>query len=270
MATALQVIARFAPLLGLLPSTLERQLRAQRLAGQLPTGRPGGGRFSAHFEAQHFSNVILGLAGPEPSDAPDAAAALRTMLRQRQEEDVLREALPTLEDMMADWFGDIAEAHRRGGQDWVRVANIFQHSEMSLCLKPRQVVICRRLPGSPEVVVSYASEEPTHALSRVTVLHGSLMLVAGELLADSLEQIKAIAAMASTQPVSTAAEQESAGNLLPEVPAPSRDQPRASGTDRSSSTPDGIRMEREFQARPVTLTDTGSDNGCQMTTMLMT
>ena len=79
MATALQVIGRLAALLGLLPSTLERQLRAQRLAGQLPTGRPGGGRVSAHFEAQHFANVILGLAGAEPSDAPDAAVALRAM-----------------------------------------------------------------------------------------------------------------------------------------------------------------------------------------------
>jgi hypothetical protein len=272
MATALQVIGRLAPLLGLLPTTLERQLRAQRLAGQLPTGRPGGGKFSAHFEAQHFANVILGLAGSEPSDAPDAAAALRTMLRTGQPEDVLREALPTFEDQIADWLGDIAEAHRHRRRDWVRFANIFQHWEMSLCLKPRQAVISRRLPGSPEVVIRYASEDATHALSRVTVLHGSLMLAAGELLADSLEQIKANAASQplSTQPAMAGAEQENAGGLLQEAPGVTRDQPRENGTDRSSNTPDGIRGNREFQAGPVTLTETGSDDRCQTIPMLMT
>src|SRR5215469_10151743 len=101
MATGLQVIGILAPLLGLLPSTLERQFRAQRLAGQLPTGRPGGGRFSAHFETQHFVNLILGLAGPEPSAAP--AAALRVMRLQTTMNPPpnVPPSLPTLEDQLA-------------------------------------------------------------------------------------------------------------------------------------------------------------------------
>jgi hypothetical protein len=273
MATGLQVIGRLAPLLGLLPSTLERQLRAQRLARQLPTGRPGGGKFSAHFEAQHFVNVILGLAGPEPSDAPAAAAALRLMPLQTAKNPPpgVPPPLPALEDQLADWLAVIAEAYRRGGKDLRAIVATFQDWELSLCLNPRRAVI--QTDVSKQRVILYAIEDAPFALRRVTVLHGNLMLAAGELLADSFEQINAIAAMqllSSTQPAQAGAGQKSAGNLRPEAPAPFGDQPRTHGTDRTSNTQDGIHVEREFQARPVTLTETGSDDRCQTTTMLMT
>ena len=278
MATGLQVIARLAPLLGLLSSTLERQLRAQRLAGQLPTGRPGGGKFSAHFEAQHFANIILGLAGSEPSDAPAAAVELlrlMPLLNTVNPPTGVPQPLPALEDQLADWLASIAEAYRRGGQDQRDIVATFRSWEISLCLNPRRAEILTDVAKQRWIV--YASGDSPLAplaLRRVTVLHGELMLAAGELLADSLEQIKAIAAMQplSTQPTSAGAkqEQEDAGNLLQEAPAPFRDQPRTNGTDRSSNTPDGIRRDREFQARPVALTETGSDDRCQTTTMLMT
>src|SRR4051794_30834244 len=108
MATGSQVIERLAPLTGLLPTTLERQLRAQRQAGQLPTGGPGGGRSAAHFEAQHLAAVLSGLAGPMPSDAPDAAAALGTMPyrgSQNPPADV-PPPLSTFEDQLAHWISD--------------------------------------------------------------------------------------------------------------------------------------------------------------------
>ncbi len=275
MATALQVIGRLAALLGLLPSTLERQLRAQRLAGQLPTGRPGGGRVSAHFEAQHFANVILGLAGAEPSDAPDAAVALRAMSLQDDWNPPpgATVLLPTLEDQLAEWLDVIAEAYRRGGQAWDMVAATLAQWEMSLCLRPRQAVIAIGLVGDPtQRVISYGAgddEARAAALRRVTVLHGELMLAAGELLADSTEQIKAIAAI-QPQPAKAGAEQEkeNAGCLRQEAPAPLHDQPRANGTDRSSNTPDGSRVERALQAPaghpPI---ETGRDQ-CPMPTMM--
>src|SRR5215472_12683491 len=142
MATGLQVITRFAPLLGFLPSTLERQLRAQRLAGQLPTGRPGGGKFSAHFEAHHLINVILGLAGSEPSGAPTAAVELLSPLPCESTVNPppgVPPSLPTLEDQLENWISAIALAYRRGGQDLRDVIATFQSWDMSLCLNPRRV-----------------------------------------------------------------------------------------------------------------------------------
>lgn len=266
MATGLQVIGRFAPLLGLLPSTLERQLRAQRLAGQLPTGKPGGGRFSAHFGAGHLANVILGLAGPEPSDAPAAVEALRLMPFQPDFSTVpanMPQPLPTFEDQMAYGIGAMAEACRLGGMAHVGKAAAYRTIQLSLCLNPRQAVIAFGPPDPKQVVICYAIGDAPLELWRVTILRGSLLVAAGELLADTIEQTKA-------QPAKAGAEQVSAGNLRQEAPAPFGDQPRANGTDRSSNTPDGIHVDREFQARPVAPATTGSDEPCQTPMMLMT
>jgi hypothetical protein len=271
MATALQVIGRFSPLLGLLPSTLERQLRAQRLAGQVPTGRPGGGRFSAHFEAQHFINVILGLAGLEPSGAPAAAALLLSPLPRQSTVNPppgVPPPLPTLEDQLENWISAIAAAYRCGGQALRDVIATFQTWDMSLCLAPRRVLIQQ---VDPWRLIVYGREDSKAALRRVTVIHGSLMLAAGELLAASHEQIEALVAkVSSTQPATAGAERENAEGLLQEAPGVLRDQPRANGTDQSCNALDGIDVKREFQAGPVTLTETGSDDRCQTTTMLMT
>ena len=227
--TALQVIRLLPPLVELLPSTLERQLRAQRLAGQLPTGRPGGGKFSAHFEAQHFTNIILGLAGPEPSAAPDAAESLRSLPFRPDQSHLSPRAkfapLPTLEDQIANWIGWIAGAYRRGGQYQRYLVPTFARWSMSLCLNPRWVFIqdiVKRADGESVHHIVYGLENSGCALRRVTVISGELMLFAGKLLAASHEQIEAIVAkVSSTQPASTAAEQESAGNLRQEAPAPS-------------------------------------------------
>lgn len=275
MATGKQVIARLAPLLGLRPTTLERQLRAQRLARQLPTGLPGGGGGSAHFNAQHLTTVLLGLAGHDPSDAPAAAVELRPMPFRGTRRPTVAEPLPTFEDQIADWISKIAEAHRLARAEYAAVAADFQSWQLSLCLKPRRGIIEVGY-GDNHNVITYATdpEPPFATRTRCTVLHGELMLVLGELLADTIEQTNATAVqfLASTQPAKAGAEQEqeNAGNLRQEAPASFRDQPRANGTDRSSTTSDGIQTQRELQAGPVTPTETQGDDDRCPTMILMT
>jgi hypothetical protein len=76
MAVSSQVIERFAEASGRNPFTLVRMLSTLRAAKLVPKGGPGGGKSSAHFSVEHLANVVLGLAGLEPSDAVEAAESL--------------------------------------------------------------------------------------------------------------------------------------------------------------------------------------------------
>ena len=201
----------------MLPSTLERQLRAQRLAGQLPTGRPGGGRASAHFEAKHLANVILGLAGAEPSDAPAAAEALRSIPLDGAANwsPDWPEPLPTFEDQIEYAISAMAEAYRQG--DGIKIAS-YLGAEISLCLNPRQAAIT----FGPVGILYSIKAAPVVVLRRMTFLSGAPIVAAGELLADTIKHIgppKAVPFFAEPQPAKAGAEQENAGNLRQEAPA---------------------------------------------------
>lgn len=172
MATGTQVIERIAPLTGLLSTTLERQLRAQRQAGQLPTGGPGGGKSSAHFEARHLAAVLLGLAGPLPSDAPEAAAALLTMPYRGTDhppQDV-SPPLPTFEDQLAHWISDNVEARRRGKAAEDACSALFRTMKLGLCLKPRQAIITVGPDGPDQMTIVYAADRGLPlAMRRLTI-----------------------------------------------------------------------------------------------------
>ncbi len=207
MATAAEVIERLAPLTGLLPSTLDRQTRAQRLADQLPTAGHGGGRYrSRHYDAHHLTAVLLGLAGAQPSDAPEAFAALRSMPyrgTQNPQPDV-SPPLPTFEDQLADWIRNGAAAYRTGKAAADACYALFRTMELALCLNPRQAIINIGPGGPGQTTIIYAANpDMPFALRRLTILSGDLLMAAGELVADTIEQHDAIACvqfLASTQP----------------------------------------------------------------------
>jgi hypothetical protein len=163
--------------------------------------------------------------------------------------------LPTLEDQLANWIGDIAEALGRGYPASDPGFDPIRSMKLALCLNPRQAIVTVGPDGPGQTTIVYAADPgPTLAMRRLTILSGELLMAAGELLADSNEQIAAIECMqflASSQPAKAGAGQKYAGSARTE-PASFRDQPRANETDPESSAAEGIRAEKEFQARLVT------------------
>src|SRR3954451_2968635 len=76
MSVASQVVEQLAAVSGRNPFTLVRMLSTLRAAKLVPKGGPGGGKSAAHFSVEHLANTVLALAGPEPSDAVEAAESL--------------------------------------------------------------------------------------------------------------------------------------------------------------------------------------------------
>lgn len=81
MATAAQSYAIVAAATGLNPNTIDRTARALRETGRglWVVGGPGGGKNAAQVELFHLSNLLRGLAGPLPSDAPEALEKLQNL-----------------------------------------------------------------------------------------------------------------------------------------------------------------------------------------------
>jgi hypothetical protein len=81
MATAAQAYAIVASATGLNPNTVDRTARALRETGRglWVVGGPGGGKNAAQVELSHLSNLLRGLAGPLPSDAPEALERLQNL-----------------------------------------------------------------------------------------------------------------------------------------------------------------------------------------------
>ncbi len=145
--------------------------------------------------------------------------------------------------------------------------------ELALCLNPRQAIINIGPGGPGQTTIIYAANpDMPFALRRLTILSGDLLMAAGELVADTIEQHDAIACvqfLASTQPAKAGAGQENAGNLRQEAPGAIRDQLRRRETDRASDTREGIRGNRETQAESVTpsKTERSSDQWTTATKM---
>src|SRR4051794_10981464 len=108
MATSMQVIERMADASGVLPSTLDRTLRPLRDASYVPMGEKGRGKSRGQYEPHHLVNVILGLAGYQPSDAEEAVRLLRETLPDDPAERKV--------ECSPDWIRHIAPPPRL--QDW--------------------------------------------------------------------------------------------------------------------------------------------------------
>src|ERR1700733_8725514 len=80
MASSGQVIERFTEALGRSsPSSVTRMLRSLSEAGLAPMGKAGRESPHGHYEAPHLANLVMALAGTQPSDAAEAVGLLRPL-----------------------------------------------------------------------------------------------------------------------------------------------------------------------------------------------
>jgi DNA-binding transcriptional ArsR family regulator len=223
MAASMQVIERMADASGVLPSTLDRTLRPLREANLVPMGEKGRGKSRGQYEPHHLVNVILGLAGYQPSDAETAVRLLRRDTFAQSGSEAL------IEDHFRDWIHRIApppqredwdgteegEAKISGGAwldtlverlavmpaqergEFARICTA-QEAEIALCVEwPSIVVSWRGEDGRREEFRFEVEQEPLSDLfrsngikaprRRLTVFPLTILIVAAELAADTLD-----------------------------------------------------------------------------------
>ena len=192
MATGTLATERLPPVLGILPSTLERMLRALQVAELLPKGRPGGGRKggAAHLDKLHLAYVMLGCAGLQPSEAPDAVMRLRglPLFKSFNAPNDVGAPLPTLEDQLADSIHGAGAARRAGGNWFPDAAATLQSWELQMSLDPLFAVIQVQTSAGETCQVYSVDPTPRSGLRRQTVLSGHVLMAMGELLADTEKQ----------------------------------------------------------------------------------
>ena len=192
MATGTLVTERLPSVLGILPSTLERMLRALQVAELLPKGRPGGGRGgAAHLGMLDLAYVMLGCAGLQPSEAPDAVMQLRglPLFKSFNAPDDVGAPLPTLEDQLAHSIDGAAAARRAGCQWFPDAVAVLQSWELQMSLDPLFAVIQVQTSAGETCQVYSVDPTPRPGLRRQTVLSGHVLMAMGELLADTEQQL---------------------------------------------------------------------------------
>lgn len=192
MATGTLAAERLPAEFGLLPSTVERMLRAEQVAGLLPIGRPGGGRKgAAHLDALHLAYVMLGCAGSQPSEAPDAVMKLRALplySSHNLPKDV-GAPLPTLEDQLAHLIYGAGAARRADAKWFPDALAILQSWELEMSLDPLFAVIRAQTSAGESRCVYSVDPTPRPGLHRKTTLSGNVLMAMGELLVDTERQL---------------------------------------------------------------------------------
>jgi len=235
MATGTLVNERLPSVLGILPSTLERMLRALQVAGLLPKGRPGGGRKgAAHLDSLHLGYVMMGCAGWQPSEAPDAVRQLRALPHYRSfnaPADV-GGPLPTFEDQLAHTIWG-ASAARRADTVWFPDAEATLRSwELQMSLDPLFAVIQVETSAGESRQIYSVDPSPRPGLRRQTIVSGDVLMAMGELLADTEKQL-ALTATTFLDPVraNVPSGSNSAGHPRQGMPASIGDQPAPTGPE---------------------------------------
>jgi hypothetical protein len=191
MATSGEVIERFAAVAGLLPSTLERMLRPLRGAGLVPVGVKGRGQAHGHFEPPHLANLIMALAGMQPSDAAEAVSLVRPL--------VLEEATSAEGSRPPDLGSTlehlICEAATRGD------SGLAADFTVTFCLNPAQGILNRpdgdgelrqwRYKPRQEALPNMPRKHPP-AVWRITTVGPEVLMLAGELWRDALRNRAAV------------------------------------------------------------------------------
>lgn len=232
MATGTLVNERLPSVLGILPSTLERMLRALQVAELLPKGRPGGGRKggAAHLEPLPLAYVMIGCAGLQPSEAPNAVLKLRALpyYGSFNPPDDVGTPLPTLEDQLVHLIIG-AGAARRNNATWFPDAIAALRSwELQMSLDPLFAVIQVETSAGETRHIYSVDPNPRPGLRRQTILSGDVLMAVGELWADTEKHLALTTPSFLAQARANASpESKSAGHPCQEVPTLSGDQPRA-------------------------------------------
>lgn len=233
MATGTLAMERLPPVLGILPSTLERMLRALQVAELLPKGRPGGGKGgAAHLKLLDLAYVMLGCAGLQPSEAPAAVMKLRALphCQSFNPSDEAMQPLPTLEDQLAHSI-DGAGAARRNNATWFPDAVAALRSwELHLSLDPLFAVIQVNTSAGETSHLYALGSTPRPGLSRQTIITGDVLMVMGELHVDTKRQL-ALTTPSFLDPsrANAAPGSNNAGNPRQGAPASMSDQPTPMG-----------------------------------------
>jgi hypothetical protein len=202
MATSGQVIERLGEVLGLSSlSSLDRSLRPLREAELVPMGRAGRASSHGHYEAKHLANMIMGLAGAQPSDAAEAVKLLRPLK--------LTSASPSEVALLPQGpkrdFGAALEQLIQTDPEVgdLKLPVSRETLELTLCLDPSEVIISyiRPMPYDDMHMEWYRSDNyytifdaQQYNLQRITRIWGPVILTARDLLADTQRVLTATTA----------------------------------------------------------------------------
>ena len=200
MATSGLVIDRFAEMLGMLPSSVDRMLRPLRDAGMAPMGAAGRKSQRGHFEPYHLANLMLACAGNQPSDAADAVRALRPLVFHKSTGTNAGFSAPLPSCDLGSAIERIIEGTEGiGPADGVDLAATPQRGwTVWICFDPlsawigfdgmhRRIDYYRPNQSSPA-----SGKDAPRNMQKITTLFGAVMLTARELWQDTLAQRGAI------------------------------------------------------------------------------
>lgn len=240
MATGTLVIERLPSVLGILPSTLDRLLRALQVAGLLPIGRPGGGKKgAAHLNELAFSYVMLGLHGYLPSEGPEMARKLAALpnasippITEEQKVTLAEAPQPcgTLGESLAVWIRFAAdELDKPAPYDFCSWMLTLRLNPLSAGI---EFGVGRKRTGYLFDNDPYL--RPPQPLDRLTQLSGDSLLAVARLLSDTDKHL-ASTTTSFLDPVRANASPESNNaGPLPQEPASIGDQPAPTGPDVST------------------------------------
>jgi hypothetical protein len=246
------VIERFAAVSGLLPSTLDRMLRPLRDAGLVPKGAKGRGQRHGHFEPPHLANLIMALAGMQPSDAAEAVNLLRPLVPANS---ALASGaqVSDLGSTIEFLIRELSKGDRSGSA---------QPFALTFCLNPLQGTLSRvdgtgsllewrYIPAQEALPDMPPREMP--AVWRVTTVNSEILELAGELWRNALRNREALLLYVDCDPatpVSACPKSETAASL-PGVAAALGDQTAETVLGGSSQLhPSGERENSQSPSDP--------------------
>ena len=257
MATGMQVIERLTPLTGLRPTTLDRQFRDNALAGDSPPASRVGARCRPISRRTISSPSSSDWRALIPSDAPEAATALRTMPYRGTDnppQDV-SPPLPTLEDQLAEWIRARWRLISTGKAATDACSALFRTMKLGLCLNPRQAIITfEPPPGDKQLTIVIcarprASAGACDGSRSCRANCSSLPASWSPIPSSKMPPSRPDSSWATPSLAKAGSGFESARASPPKALAPLRDQPRANGTGRLAKLPVATRDDNEFKRR---------------------
>jgi hypothetical protein len=187
MAMTGLVIPEFANVSGLLPSTVDRMLRALRLAGMVGKGKPGRGRGHGEYTPPELTNVILAFPAPQPSDAAEAVMRLR---------DLKNSEGNLLGDMLEQQITEVAANLENGRRD---VIEALLPTDLSMCFDAPYASMNWDADSTNRRRMTFFRQRPNEHVgyvTRSTTVNRQVIFVAGCLWLDTLRQRSVVPSLA--------------------------------------------------------------------------